>query len=245
MRVFRPTCLDCLDRVRAAHPDAVLCGGATWLQLDWREAGAKPPAVVSLGRVAEMLGIDATEQGLRIGASTTLSALLDSPLVAARAPLLRDAVAAIAAPTIRGLATLGGNVMRGNGDAIPALIASGARLVYADRTEPCEGAPGPGLLVAVELPAPPAWWAFEKVIPRAAFAVSAIAVAMARGPGGLRVAAGGGAVPPQRLRDAETAADPAGAVRAGLVLPEGLPDAGWRRSAAANLIAGHLARSAA
>jgi carbon-monoxide dehydrogenase medium subunit len=245
MKVIRPVCLDCLTKARAAHPDAVLVGGATWLQLDWREAGAKPEAIVSLARVAEMQGIEPLGEGLRIGAAVTLSALLAEPLVAERAPLLRAAAAAIAAPTIRGLATLGGNVMRGNGDAIPALIASGARLIYADRAEPCHGAPAPGVLVAVEIPAPPLAFAFEKVIPRAAFAVSAVAVALARHAGETRIAAGGGAVPPQRLTAAESASDPAAAVRATLRLPEGLPDAAWRRAAAANLVAGHLARIAA
>ena len=245
MKVLRPVCLDCLRKARTAHPEAVPVGGATWLQLDRRAAGARPEAIIALGGVAEMQGIEASGDGLRIGAAVTLSALLDSPLMAARAPLLRSAVAAIAAPTIRGLATLGGNIMRGNGDAIPALIASGARLVFDGRAEALEGSPGPGLLVAVETPAPPAWWAFEKVIPRAAFAVSAVAVALAHHGSSLRIAAGGGAVPPQRLRAAEVADTPHAAVLDTLSLPHGVPDADWRRRAAANCVTGHLAARAA
>jgi 4-hydroxybenzoyl-CoA reductase subunit beta len=50
------------------------------------------------------------EQGLEIGALTRISALVDSPLIARRFPVLHEAAKTIASPLLRNMGTLGGNL---------------------------------------------------------------------------------------------------------------------------------------
>lgn len=117
--------------------------------------GAKDPArkkhVVFLGNL-DLSYIKEQDNEIHIGACTTLSDLLGSPIISEKLPLLKKAVSEIAGITIRNVATLGGNVMNASpaADSIPALTALDSRLVLLDaegeRTVPITGFfKGPGV----------------------------------------------------------------------------------------------------
>ena len=72
-----------------------------------------------LHKVKEMRSIEADEAYIRIGASVTFTEILQSPLTH---PLLKDAVREIAAPAIRNLGTIGGNIGNGSAKADSVLI---------------------------------------------------------------------------------------------------------------------------
>ena len=94
--------------------DAQVLAGGTTLLLLMRRRRANPRVLVNLRRVAGLTQVSEDGAQLRIGAATTLRDLETSPLVAARLPGLRQAVAGIATIRIRNQATIGGNVAHGD-----------------------------------------------------------------------------------------------------------------------------------
>lgn len=108
---------------------AVYVSGGTLLRTHWEHGTlALPAALIDLRRVPGLAGVAVDETGLTIGAASTLSDCRRQPLLAERAPALLEAVRAIAAPSVRNLGTIGGNVACGVGDALPALLVHDAEL---------------------------------------------------------------------------------------------------------------------
>jgi 4-hydroxybenzoyl-CoA reductase subunit beta len=74
----------------------------------------RPSHLVGLKNVTGLRGIRRQGQTLRIGAMTTLSELTASEAVRQDAPGLYDAALSVAAPPIRNMATIGGNIFQGS-----------------------------------------------------------------------------------------------------------------------------------
>ncbi|XEC93524.1 FAD binding domain-containing protein [Paenibacillus tarimensis] len=208
--------------------------GGTFLQVQW-EAGAaeKPAALIDLHRIPGMKGIEVSEGGLVIGALTPLSACRLSPDIVERLPVVAEAVRQIAAPSIRNLATIGGNVVTGIGDSIPALLISNAELLWYNgkrlQSEPLavwlsrpRSKDGAERRILKEIRIPPrsetysagtgeGKWihVYHKVGRRESFTPSLVTVAVTGhlDPNGrlsgFRLAAGGGGTMPRRLTEAE------------------------------------------
>ncbi|MGC5772320.1 FAD binding domain-containing protein [Paenibacillus pabuli] len=102
--------------------------GATLLRTQW-EGGLvpMPEHMVSLARIPELSGVYVKEDDLVIGALTRLSHCATDVQLQQR-PLLQSAMNAIAAPSIRNVATIGGNIVSGVGDSIPVLLVYDAQL---------------------------------------------------------------------------------------------------------------------
>jgi len=91
------------------HEAMVLAGGMD--AFDWlKDRIRKPRAVVDLSGVEEMRGIRALSDGLEIGAITTLTEVVNHPVVTEHYGLLAQAASLVASPQIRNQGTLGGNV---------------------------------------------------------------------------------------------------------------------------------------
>ncbi|WP_299681125.1 xanthine dehydrogenase small subunit [uncultured Roseobacter sp.] len=124
----QPVDTDALATWYANHPDATLIAGATdvglWVTKEFRDLGH----VAFLNRCAGLRGINETDDGLRIGAMTTLTELeaAVAPLYPSFAKLIRR----YGSVQVRNAATIGGNIANGSpiGDGPPALIALGATL---------------------------------------------------------------------------------------------------------------------
>ncbi len=88
----------------------IIAGGKD--SLGWFKDRVKQPSVVvDVGGIAELAGIDETEDGgLYIGAATTLTDIIDNTLVRERYPLLALSASKVASPQIRNAGTIGGNV---------------------------------------------------------------------------------------------------------------------------------------
>ncbi|MCZ8522674.1 MULTISPECIES: FAD binding domain-containing protein [Paenibacillus] len=104
---------------------AVFAAGATLLRTQWESGTVPMPAhLISLEGISSMQGLTRREGSLRIGSQAKLS---DCRRQGA-CNLLAEACRTIAAPSIRQLATLGGNIASGIGDALPALLVKDALL---------------------------------------------------------------------------------------------------------------------
>ena len=83
-----------------------------------------PDSVVAIDRIASLDRIEATADGLRIGALVTHARLEVDPVIVATYSALADASALVGSPSTRNVGTIGGNVM----NASPAMD-TGAPLV--------------------------------------------------------------------------------------------------------------------
>jgi len=112
-------------------PDARILAGGTDLLVDLKIGRRSVGHVISIGGVHELRGIRSADGGLRIGAMTTLADLVASPLLTGPYVVLRDATSRMAAPQIRNMATVGGNVSGGVpcADVPPTLSVLAAELV--------------------------------------------------------------------------------------------------------------------
>lgn len=72
----------------------------------------RPSHMVGLKKLRELKGIKRQGQALHIGAMTTLSDLAASPAIKKDAAGLYEAVLSVAAPPIRNVATIGGNIFQ-------------------------------------------------------------------------------------------------------------------------------------
>ncbi len=164
------TLKDALE-VRAATGARPLAGGTDLLVRHRNWAGTLPRldgVVLYIGHLSELRSIEGQENGstggLRIGAGVTYAELLDNP---ATPELLRRSIEELAAPGLRNVATLAGNICNASpaADATCALYALDAEVELARpdgrRRLPIETfVTGPGqtllaadeLLVAVHLP---------------------------------------------------------------------------------------------
>ncbi len=112
-------------RALAETPNIAPVAGGTNLVVDLRSGRHHPAALINIAALPELQGINLGENCLTIGAGVTLTALLESGLIADHAPVLRQAAAVFANPLVRNRATLGGNL----GDASPAADTAPALLV--------------------------------------------------------------------------------------------------------------------
>lgn len=224
-----------LDQALAA---LALPGGATVLAggtdlAPQTESGVRSygPRLVNIRRVEGLGGIRAEGGEIRIGATTTVSEIRASKLLAEQAPVLVQAAERFASDQIRNAATLGGNLCNASpaGDMSPPLLVLDAAVelscwhddaVQTRRVPLADFFLAPGktvrrpeeLLTAVVFARPAAGFVarFRKAGPRPALEISTVSLAFgARLDGGVlhevRVAMGSVASTPLRARRVEAA----------------------------------------
>jgi len=87
----------------------VLAGGLD--SFDWfKDRIKKPKAVIDLSGIEELRGVRTTADGVEIGAMTTLTEVVDHPIIRQKYDLLAQAAELVASPQIRNQGTIGGNV---------------------------------------------------------------------------------------------------------------------------------------
>lgn len=123
-----PTSADELAAWYLAHPEATLIAGATDVGL-WVTKGLRDLSPVAfLNQCADLRGIVADDETIRIGAMTTIGEL--GAFIADRHPAFAELIRRYGSVQVRNAATIGGNIANGSpiGDSPPALIALGASL---------------------------------------------------------------------------------------------------------------------
>ena len=84
--------------------------GGTDLLAEIKEGVVEPETLVNLASVGSLSGIAFTEDGVNIGAMTTLADLANDERTERDYPALAQAVASVATPQIRNVGTVGGNL---------------------------------------------------------------------------------------------------------------------------------------
>ena len=111
-------------------PDVMALAGGTNLIPDMRGGSCRPRMLINIAGVDELRGIRLEDECLVVGGGATIAEMLDSPLIAQHAPLLREACASMANPLVRNRATVGGNLTNASpaADTAPPLLALDAEV---------------------------------------------------------------------------------------------------------------------
>ena len=225
----RPATLDEACRLLAAEPRAAILAGGTDLMVHLRQEqrGKRPPAVISVRRIPGLDRIDVGTSAIRIGALTTLTAVIEHPTIQAEYPVIPFTARYMGSPAIRHLATIGGNLCNASpaADLSPVLLVLDAEVGIAGTTG-LRRLPldrffrGPGqtalttgeILTWVEFPRKHGGWLvrYERLDVRRAMDIAIAGVAIALRREGARVtearlALGAVAPTPIRAPDAEAA----------------------------------------
>ena len=196
--------------------DATVVAGGTFLGILMNQGFLSPSAMLSLGGVDELRGIEVVDGELRLGATVTHREIERDARVREGWPVLAHAFGVVASPRVRNMATIGGVLADADYASDPPAVlqalgaravlrsARGERAVSVDELilgyyETCI-APDE-LLVEVRVPAAPERAVYRKFRSRSSEDRPCVAVAAAWGGGELRVVVGAVAETPQHYPD--------------------------------------------
>jgi len=135
--LYRPSTVDEALDLLDEHGDAeteILAGGHSLLPT-MKTGLASPDVLVDVSDIDAMQGIEETDDGVSIGATTTYATVLNSAPVREAAPVLAEAAGAVGDRQVRNRGTIGGNVAHADpaSDLPGAVIAADATLVVQGR----------------------------------------------------------------------------------------------------------------
>jgi carbon-monoxide dehydrogenase medium subunit len=131
------TIAEAIDDLTNAPPPAMPIAGGSDMLLDIRQGRQSPVrTLVDLTSVKEMNVIELRGQELFIGASVSITRIIQNDLLIKNALALVEACNLIAGPQVRNIATLGGNVAHAlpAADGTIAMMALGAQAEVASKT---------------------------------------------------------------------------------------------------------------
>lgn len=128
--VFLPRTLNSLWEFFEDDPRALVYAGGTDLFVKLRQSISKPPSLVCLERIEELKGVREIEEDLFIGACTTLTSVMNDPLIRKWCPVLYKALKVLGSPPIRNMGTIGGNICTASpaADTLPPLYVLDAEV---------------------------------------------------------------------------------------------------------------------
>jgi aerobic carbon-monoxide dehydrogenase medium subunit len=203
----------------------ILAGGHSLIPL-LKFRLAAPPALIDIGRIAELKHVVIKDGVIRVGALTTHAELASSKAMREQCPALAEAAGHVGDPAVRNRGTIGGNVAHADpaSDLPTVLTALGARFVVSGGTGTKTVEAGDffkgmmttalaehDLLVAVEVPVKPSGQgsAYVKFThPASRYAVIGVAAVVTTSGGkctAASVAVGGLVARPMRVANVEKA----------------------------------------
>jgi xanthine dehydrogenase YagS FAD-binding subunit len=109
--LFQPASIDEALTLLDTHQADVWVMGGGMDSFDWlKDRTKRPNVVVDLSQVSALRGIKEVNGGLEIGATTTLTEVVNHPVIKDKFKILAEAAEVVASPQIRNQATLAGNV---------------------------------------------------------------------------------------------------------------------------------------
>ncbi|RZU76769.1 CO/xanthine dehydrogenase FAD-binding subunit [Micromonospora kangleipakensis] len=203
---------------KAAYPEAVPIAGGTDVMVELNFDRRRPPALLDLTRIGELVEWGTDGGLLRVGAGVTYRRIIAE--LGDRMPGLAMAARTVGSPQIRNRGTVGGNLGSASpaGDALPPLLAAGGLVELASvrgvrRLPVAEFFTGPKrsvrapdeLIAAFLLPMERGRHQFAKIGTRNAMVIAVCSFALALRPATGEVGTGIGSAGPTPLRavDAE------------------------------------------
>jgi carbon-monoxide dehydrogenase medium subunit len=124
----RPATLADAIAILNNNKDAKVLAGGHSLLPAMKLRVAHPPALVDIGRIADLNGIEAGDMAVKIGALATHNAVATAAAIAKACPILAETAALIGDQQVRNRGTLGGSVAHADpaADYPTVLVAMGA-----------------------------------------------------------------------------------------------------------------------
>ncbi len=138
VRCFFPKTIKEVVEIKKEWSAVVLAGGTDFMVRYKKPAGVVPKPNRPVIFLSEVDGLDSIKESdgvVTVGATVTMASLLRNKVIP---PVLKDAVGKIAAPGVRNIATIVGNICNASpaGDSLPALYVLDTEIVvYGDRGE--------------------------------------------------------------------------------------------------------------
>ncbi len=122
---YRATTVEEAVSLLAEHDEAKLLAGGHSLIPMLKLRLAQPPALIDIGRIAELRGISAERGTVRVGALTTHTELADSRELKSACRILAEAARQIGDPQVRNKGTIGGNIAHADpASDLPAVLVA-------------------------------------------------------------------------------------------------------------------------
>jgi CO/xanthine dehydrogenase FAD-binding subunit len=131
IEVYSPKTLpEAYAHLQQLNGRAKLLAGGTDLMVQLHDRVAVAPAYLNIWNLGELREIQDIGDALRIGALTTYTQMMRSPLVRQYCPILIEAAKTVGGVQIQNRGTLGGNIVNASpaGDTLPILAAFDAQL---------------------------------------------------------------------------------------------------------------------
>jgi CO/xanthine dehydrogenase FAD-binding subunit len=198
------------------HPEAVPLAGGTDLLVELNFDRRRPETIIDLSRVAELEEWSRADSQVRLGAGVNYTRVIAE--LSSELPGLAIASRTVGSPQIRNRGTVGGNLGTSSpaGDALPPLVAAGARIelesTSGSRIVPMdEFCTGPKqnvlasdeLIAAIHLPVASGPQQFSKIGTRNAMVIAVASFALSIDPSNRSVGTGIGSAGPVPLRSSE------------------------------------------
>lgn len=142
---FPKTVQEVLSLLKKYNRKARVFAGGTDLLTKMKRREVVPQYLIALNGIRDLHFIKyQKDKGLRIGAATTLSEVLESQMVQKYYPILTETIAQMASAQVRNVGTIAGNICNAvpSADTAPSLIVLGAQLklvgMQKQRTVPVE-----------------------------------------------------------------------------------------------------------
>ena len=132
---LKPADIGQLVQMMAENSDrATLLAGGTNLIPEIQDGVKIPQVLVDVSQLKELTGIQAGQDGLSIGAATTIAEIAASPEVGKHFPILAKAASELGNPLTRNRATIGGNLANASpcADTAPPLMVLDATVHITD-----------------------------------------------------------------------------------------------------------------
>ncbi len=111
MELYQPVQVEDALEIASRFADRGWLVGGGQDTYGWLKDRAKEvDALIDLSGIESLRGIRETDDGIEIGALTTLTEVINSEIIQQRYSLLADAAGQVASPQIRNIGTIGGNV---------------------------------------------------------------------------------------------------------------------------------------
>ncbi|WP_214658922.1 FAD binding domain-containing protein [Candidatus Formimonas warabiya] len=130
--ILKPKTIEEAVRILHTTPKTKVIAGGTDVVIQLRN-GIEYRQLVDVSALLDA-AIEEEGENIRIGAMATHSDVIDSELIKRWAGVLAEACSSVAAPQIRNLGTIAGNIGNASpaGDSLPALLVLGAVIEYRD-----------------------------------------------------------------------------------------------------------------
>ena len=216
MEVLQPSSWGEALAAKKEHPEAVPLAGGTDLLVELNFGRSRPETILDLTRVAELEEWSREDGQVRLGAGVNYTRVIAE--LSSELPGLAIASRTVGSPQIRNRGTVGGNLGTSSpaGDALPPLLATGARLELdaprGSRTVPLdEFCTGPKrnvlapdeLIAAIHLPVASGPQQFSKIGTRNAMVIAVASFALSLDSSKRAVGTGIGSAGPVPLQASE------------------------------------------